>query len=59
VVQIPKAQKDTENLSDFFLLLGSALVKAAHKMLMKLTPSVNFINILQRLFAPKNYKSKG
>jgi len=30
----------------FFALLGSALVKAAHKMLMKLTPGVNFTNSL-------------
>jgi len=30
--------------------------KAAHKMLMKLTTSVNFINILRRYFGAKNYE---
>jgi len=33
--QIPKAQK-THGLTVFFVLMGSALIKAAHKMLMKL-----------------------
>jgi hypothetical protein len=36
--QIPKAQKDPDDVNVFFVLLGSACVKAAHKMLMKLTP---------------------
>ncbi len=36
-VDIPKAQK-TDNLTVFFVLSGSACVKAAHRMLMKLTP---------------------
>jgi len=35
--QISKAQKDTDDLAVFFALLGSARVKALHKMLMKLT----------------------
>ncbi len=35
---IPKAQKDTDDLTVFFLaLLGSARVKASHKMLAKMT----------------------
>jgi len=37
-MQIPKAPKDTDNLTEFFMLLGSLLVKAARKMLVKLTP---------------------
>jgi len=36
-VRIPKAQKNTGNLSVFFTLLGSACVKAACKMLVKST----------------------
>jgi len=43
---IPKAQKDTDDMTVFFRHLGSGCVKAACKTLMKLTPSVNFINIL-------------
>jgi hypothetical protein len=37
--QIAKAQKNKVKLSIFFALLGSALVKAAHKMLVKSTLS--------------------
>jgi len=36
----PKSAKKTVKLSIFFALLGSALVKGAHKMLMKLRPEV-------------------
>jgi len=41
-----------------FALMGSGQVKAAHKMLMKLTTSVNFINIqharfLNKILAPR------
>jgi len=61
LAQIPKAQKKTYNLTVFFVLLGSALKKAAYRMLIKLTPVVNFINILQVAFAnilaPNNYKA--
>jgi hypothetical protein len=35
--KIPKPQKKSVKLSVFFELLGSVHVKAAHKMLMKLT----------------------
>jgi len=35
--KIPKAQKDTDDLTVFFALLESAHSKVAHKMLMKLT----------------------
>jgi len=34
----PKSAKKTVKLSVFFVLLGSACAKAAHRMLMKLTP---------------------
>jgi len=36
--KVPKAQKDTDDLTVIFALLGSARVKALHKMLVKLTP---------------------
>jgi len=39
-VQIPKVQKKTVKLSVFFVLVGSAHVKAAHGTLMKLTPGI-------------------
>jgi hypothetical protein len=32
--------------------------KAAHKMLVKLTPGVNFTNILWAAFAPKSFCQK-
>jgi len=38
--QIPKAQKDNDDLNYFFALLGSAHVKASSKMLVKLTPDL-------------------
>jgi len=38
----PKSAKKTVKLSIFFALLGSALAKAAHRMLMKLTLGVRF-----------------
>ncbi len=38
----PKSAKKTVKLSFFFVLLGSACVKAAHRMLMKLTLDVEF-----------------
>jgi len=36
----PKSEKKTVKLSVFFALLGSARIKAACRMLMKLTPDV-------------------
>jgi len=45
--QIPKAQKNTFKL---FALLRSALVKAAHKMLVKLTPGFTPHRFLLRVF---------
>ncbi len=49
-MQIPKVEK-TDNLTVFSSLLGSAPAKAAHKMLMKLTLGVNFINVICTIFS--------
>jgi len=48
-MQIPKAQKDTDNLSEFlcFVICG---VKVALEILMKMTPVVNFIIVLHSSF---------
>jgi len=50
--QTTKAQKRLAVGLYIFLLLGSSCIKAAHKMSVKLTPGVNFINILHAHFAP-------
>ncbi len=53
-VLITKAQKRlADNLTVSLALLGSAHVKAAHRTLMKLTPEVDFNNILQAFFIQK------
>ena len=41
----PKSVKKTVKLSSFFPLLGSAGVKAARRMLVKLTPGLNLIKL--------------
>jgi len=38
--QIPKAQKDTDDLTVIFLLLGSQRIKSVRKMLVKSTPAI-------------------
>ena len=49
----PKSAIKLLNLTVFFAFLGSERVKAALRMLVKLTPAgVNFANILQAAFAP-------
>jgi len=48
-----KLKKRLTTWLSFFALSGSANVKAAHRMLMKSTPDVNFINILQAAFSYK------
>jgi len=57
-----ESAKKTDNLTVFFAFLGSVNVKATCKMLMKLTPEINFINILRTLFllifCAKNFKPK-
>jgi len=40
LIKDPKSKKDTDYLTVFLALLGSAVVKAARKMLMKSTPKV-------------------
>ncbi len=47
---LPKAQKRQSSWSVFFRLSGSGGSKAAHKLLMKLTPGLNFINVLCTAF---------
>jgi len=42
----PESAKKTDDLTVFFVLLGSVSVKAAHKMLVISTPGVNITNIL-------------
>jgi len=42
----PKSAKKTFDLTTFFALLGSALAKGVHRMLMKLKLGFNFSNIL-------------
>jgi len=42
----PESVKKIDNLTVFFTLLESASVKAVYRMLMKLSPGVNFINNL-------------
>jgi len=44
--QIPKAEKDTDDLTVFLMLLGSTSVKAARKMLMKLTPDLSGVQCI-------------
>jgi len=49
--QILKEQKEFQVISVFFVLLGSAHVKAARKTLVKFTPIVNFINVISANFS--------
>ena len=46
----PKSAIKLLNLTVVFALLGSTSVKAARRMLVKLNPRVNFINMLMRSF---------
>jgi len=43
-----KRKKDTDDLNVFFAHLGSAPIKAARKMLMKLTPDAALMSCLSR-----------
>jgi len=49
-VQNPKAQKKIDILTVFFASSGSARVKAAHMMLMKLTPGRSKIEAILSIF---------
>ncbi len=55
---IPKSAKKTDGSTVFFALLGSALVKAAHKTLMKLTPIGHRDSELIECFADVSFKKK-
>jgi len=46
-----RSAKKADNLTVFLALLGSAGIKAACRMLMKMTPGVNFVNILTAPFS--------
>jgi len=48
-----RKRKKTDDLTVFFMLLGTASVKAVHRTLMKSTPGVNFTNILRAAFSYK------
>jgi len=48
--QIPKAYKDTDDLTVLFTLSGPAHAKAAHRMLVKLTPGVQSFEYSDALF---------
>ena len=50
-----KKCKNIVKPSAFFALLGSVQSKAAHRMLMKSTPGVNFTNILPADFTSKKH----
>ncbi len=54
----PKSAKMTDGLTVFFALLGSALVKAARKTLMKLTPIGHRDSELIECFAFVSIKKK-
>jgi hypothetical protein len=47
----PKSATKDSQAVNFFVLLGSAHIKAARGTLMKLTPGLNFINVLHTAFA--------
>jgi len=55
LAEIPKEEKDTntDDLTVFLSIMGFFRVKAAHKMLVNLTPGVNFINVLRARFSYK------
>ncbi len=52
-----RKRKNTYNLTVFFTHLGSLRVKAVRRKLMKSTPGVNFIKVLQAAFTRTDPKS--
>jgi len=48
----PKSVKRQSNHQYRYTLLGSASIKAARKMLVKVTPGVNFTNVFRAAFFP-------
>ncbi len=55
--KIPKVKKIQSSCQSFFALLGSMSVKAVRKTLVKLTPGINFIKILQAVIMCSDQKS--
>jgi hypothetical protein len=53
----PKSVRTQSSHQYLFTLLGSTSVKAVRRTLMKLSPGVNFINILRAAFAPVDPES--
>jgi len=52
-----RTHKNLQSICWYFnALLGSTRLKAGHKMLMKLTPGLNFINVLHTAFTPADPK---
>jgi len=49
--------KKTDNLTVFFMLLGSTCIKTVCRTLMKLTPGVDFTNVLCTTFTRADPKS--
>ncbi len=49
-------QNDTADWTVFFALLGSALVKVAHRTLMKLTPSQDVCVCVNKVTTVKGYR---
>jgi len=54
----PESIKKTDNLTVFFALSGSKQVKAAPRMLMKLTPVVDFTNMFAITFKMCGYEKR-
>jgi hypothetical protein len=57
-VQIPKALKRQSSHQRLFTLVGPTRVKDSHKMSVKLTPRVNFINIFGPVFFRSPFAKK-
>jgi len=52
---MPKAQKRQSSCQSFFALSGSVRIKAACRMLMKLTPEINYLTSFN-IVEPKSGK---
>jgi len=51
----PETPKKTDDLTVFFVLLGSAHAKGAHKALVKSTLGLNFISVSYKDFIRKDF----
>jgi hypothetical protein len=54
----PESVRIQSSCQYIFTLLGSTGAKAVHRTLMKLTPGVDFINILEAAFCPQIPKAQ-